>query len=570
MATNSLGLGIKLTAVMVSSLLLSGCYKIEIKETLNLDGTSIIDTKIDMSGMVSGMTNMTESLSVNIEGAGTLTEVPTEDVVETYASCSDTDLIAKYGAEALTGPEKIVTTLQIEKKTSCAASKTDGNVDITVEEIDTISGDIVSVQTLERKAESCEAPAMLAFYQVSSFDEPIVETYPLERTVDISCSDARNEITVNTITSFEGKDDSVALTEKFQKPAPVTIADNTLAELEALTMDAEDLAAIEPEATDEDMEVCSEIEQNPSEMAFFFTGCEDTAPGVGVLSFKKFDTTGLKINANGTVTYRLNTTTEEFNDEIDAGTTENEMGSLTASMMGIEMKYVFVSPWPILEHSAGQLTDEYTLVIDLMKQNDADDVTVTLDTDGATLDLVTPKTQLQIDNLIASLEEKLTSSTAPVERQVEYIYHLSSKIQRLAELKPTQQVSLGYLQTKLIGLAEDLQIDPLAELEAEFLSEIENLDAEVFAEEDEEESLETESSIEEEEITEEEPETQTTPEEATPTTEIDDETEAQTTEVEPEVEVEDDEEEEEEDLEEEDLEMEEEEASLEDQPIVTE
>jgi len=567
MATNSLGLGIKLASLIFSTLILSGCYKIEIKETLNLDGTSLIATTIDMSAMTNAVTNMAENISLNTEGAGALTEVPTEDVVETYASCSDTDLLARYGAEALTGPEKIVTTLQIEKKTSCAASKTDGNVDITVEEIDTISGDIVSVQTLERKAESCEAPAMLAFYQVSSFDEPIIETYPLERTVDISCSDARNEITVNTITSFEGKDDSVALTEKFLKPAPVTIADNTLAELEALTMNAEDLAAIEPETTDKDIEVCSEIEQNPNEMAFFFTGCENTAPGVGVLSFKKFDTTGLKINANGTVTYRLNTTTEEFNDEIDTSTTGNEMDGLTANMMGIEMKYVFVSPWPILEHSAGQLTDEYTLVIDLMTQNDADNVTVTLDTDGATLDLVTPKTQLQIDNLIASLEEKLTSSTAPVERQVEYIYHLSSKIQRLAELKPSQQVPLGYLQTKLIGLAEDLQIDPLAKLEADFMSEMESLDAEVFAEEDEEERLETESSIEEEEITEEEPETQTATDETMPTTEINDETEAQTTEVEPEVEVEDNEEE---DLEEEDLEMEEEEEDLADQPIVTE
>jgi hypothetical protein len=299
----------------------------------------------------------------------------------------------------------------MEKRTSCTPSQTEGSIDITIEDVNTENEEIIFTQTIERKADSCNAPAIKAFYQVTDFSQPLIDEYELTKTVDISCNDARKEIAVNTITIYEDQiGGSEPVVEYYEKPAPAVIPNATLAELEALTKTPEEieaeLAALEPEASDDDIVVCNEIEENPSETAFFFTGCENKGPGVGVLSFKKFDTTGLKINNNGTVSYSLNATTQEFKSEIDTDSNGNNMDSFSATMMGIEMRYVFVSPWPILEHSAGQLTDEYTLVIDLMTQNDADNVTVTLDTDGATLDLVTPKTQLQIDNLIASLEEK--------------------------------------------------------------------------------------------------------------------------------------------------------------------
>lgn len=495
MAKTSLGIGSKLAALVISTLLLSGCYKIEIKETLNLDGTSSIATEVDMSGMADAMSSITESLSVNIEGAGPLTEVPMEAVAPTYTSCSDPLLLAKHGADKLEGPEIILSTLQIKKSTSCALSKTEGYIDIIIEEADTASGDTVSTQILERKADSCKSPAILAFYQIASFEDPITEEYTLEKTVEVSCSDSRKEVVISTITSFAGSDESEALTERFEKPAPVVIPDNTLAELDALMLNPEDATNAE-EAPVEAIEVCSKIDEDPEELPFFFTSCENTAPGVGVFNYKKYDTTGLKINANGTVTYSLNSTTQSFNDKIENDNSSSDMEGATPAMIGITAEYVFISPWPILEHNAGELEDAYTLRLDLFKLNDAKSVTVTLDTDGSTLDLVSPRTQLQIDNLITTLKERLTTSTAPVERQVEYIYLLSNKIQRLAALKPSQQVALGYLQTKLINLAEDLQIDPLAELEADFLSEIENLDAEVFTE-DEEESFEGEEGEEE-------------------------------------------------------------------------
>ena len=70
MAKTSLGIGTKLSALILSSLLLSGCYKIEIKETLNLDGTSDLAVKMDMTGIYNAMTDVTENLSVDIAGAG--------------------------------------------------------------------------------------------------------------------------------------------------------------------------------------------------------------------------------------------------------------------------------------------------------------------------------------------------------------------------------------------------------------------------------------------------------------------------------------------------------------------
>ncbi len=507
MLKTSLGIGSKLTALIISTLLLTGCYKIKITETLNLDGTSIITTEIDMSGLEDTMNDMTDSLNINLEGADVLTEVLTEKVTETYASCSDPLLLAKYGADNLEGPVAISNTLQVKKSTSCALSETDNFIDITTEEINTETGDIISTQTLKRKADSCDAPAILAFYQISNFEEPINEEYTLEKTVEISCSDTRKEIMISTVTSFAGNDESIALTERFGKPVPVIIPDETQAELNALVVSTEDEQEAGTKA--EAREFCSNIKQDPNEMAFFYTGCEDTAADIGLLSFNKFDTTGLSINSSGTVTYRLSSTTQKFNNKLTSDDSGQPVDNLSAAMMGVEMTYTLVSPWPILDYSTGELTDEYTLVFDMLKLSESQEITVTLDTDGSTLDLVSPSIQQQIDNLITTLKERLAAATAPVERQVEYIHLLSNKIQRLAAIKPRQKAALGYLQAELINLAGDLQLDPLAEIEADFLSEIKNLDAEIFAEEDAEDNIETETTEEEPESIEVEVETKT-------------------------------------------------------------
>lgn len=482
MAKISLDIGTKLSALALCGLLLSGCYKIEIKETLRLDGTSDLAIKMDMTGVFNALNSVTENSTVDIAGAGTLTEVVDDESATsdepTFKSCSDPKLLEKYGAQTLEGPEEIVTLLDLEKRTSCAISTTEGMIDIKVEEVDTKTGEVVFSQTIVRKADSCEAPAIKAFYQVTDFSKPIIETYKLKKTVDISCNDNRKEIAVNTITVFENQVGSgETLTEYFNKPAPAVISNETLTELEALT---------KTEA--ENFEVCTEVEQNPDELPFFFTKCENITSGVGVFHYSKYDTTGFKINANGTVTYNLQSVTKPVNDNFSKGL-ENNTGDdsmamdMNPSLLGFQMEYVLVSPWPIIEYRAGELDNGNTLRINLLALKEKVPLTVTLDTDGSTLNLVSVRTQQQIDQLILSLEEKLTTLSAPVERQVEYIYYLSDKIKRLTALKPSQQIPLGYLQTKLITLAHDLQIDPLTALEADFLSEIELLGDEVLNEE---------------------------------------------------------------------------------------
>jgi hypothetical protein len=483
MAQFSLGYGSKIFSLVIGSLLLTGCYKIEMKETLNIDGTSKIAVKLDMSEAQSSSQSFSETQA--LEAASTIleAEITNDTFTEavTYDSCGDPDLVAKYGAESLEGPETIVSTIDVIKSTSCTVSETEGMVKIQVDNIDSANEEVLFSQTIERRSDSCDAPALLSFYRIEDFSEPITETYSLEKTLDISCSDIRGTIAVTTITAFEGQDIAQPVIENFEITEPAFIPDNTLAELEALTLSAEE---IEVKQMAESVAVCQDLEQNPEDLPLFFTKCENSAPGVGDFHYSKYDTTGLKINANGTVTYNLELVTQPLKNAFDAALEADETlpaGSDLASY-GFVLDYILVSPWPIVEHSVGELEDQYTLRVDLLKTEAEQSLSVTFDADGGTLDLISPRTQLQIDQLIASLQERLESAEAPKERQIEYIHHLSGKIQRLAAMKPTQQVPLGYLQTKLINLAERLDKDPIEDLEAEFLKELASLEAEVFNE----------------------------------------------------------------------------------------
>gem|GEM_PF-4813528 len=257
--------------------------------------------------------------------------------------------------------------------------------------------------------------------------------------------------------------------------------------IEEAPIAAEDETALEAEGTDETetFNFCNEVDQNPEELPFFFEACEDIAPGVGSFSFSKYDTTSFTVNSNGTVTYNLEASTgpvsDDFNNELENNKGDDEMPfDMDPASMGFVVDYVLVSPWPILDHSAGTLEDEYTLRVNLIEETGTQSLTVTLDTDGSTIELLAPKVQVQIDNLIASLKEKLTVSDAPVERQIEYIYHLSNKIQRLAAIRPDQQVPLGYLQTKLIALGEELEFATFEALDQEFLSELDAITEEAI------------------------------------------------------------------------------------------
>jgi len=509
MAKTSLGIGTKISALALSTLLLSGCYKIEFKETLNLDGTSNIGVKLDMSEMNKQMQNLGENLAGSLtEGLTGMATGESEEPRLAYESCNDPDLLKKYGAESLEGPEKIVTVLDLEKRTSCAPSETEGSVDITVEDIDTATNEVVFTQTIERKADSCDAPAIKAFYQVTDFSEPRVEEYKLQKTVDISCSDSKkDEISVNTITVYENQTGtSQTLTEIFDKTQNATlIPDNTLAELEALTKTPEEIEAEQALAAEsnEFEAICPEEEEIPeNNFPFFFNNCENVSSSVGVFNYAKYDTSGFKINANGTVSLNLESVVKPAKEEGLKSDGAQGDGPMEANMFqtGIAIDYVLVSPWPIIEHKVGELEDANTLRIDLMTLADDADLTITLETNGSTLKLVSVRTQQQINQLIAGLKEKLMASEAPVERQVEYIYHLSGKIQRLAAIKPSQQVPLGYLNAKLIELGNELQIDPLAELEADFLKDIEMLGEEALSEEIEVEAeTEDENTAEDEE-----------------------------------------------------------------------
>lgn len=501
MAKTSLGIGTKITALLISSALLTGCYKIEMKEALNLDGTSEIALKVDMSGMATTMNGLAMNMENSVQSSIMDEVTAPEETVESYKSCSDPKLIEKYGAKTLEGPERIESVLAVNKVTTCQPSKTEGLVSITTDHIDAATEDVLFSQTIERKGDSCNTPALLAFYRVADFSKPITEPYTLKRTLEISCSDLRDDISVTTITTFEGQATPEPVIENFAKTKPEVIPENTLAELDALTLSTEEIEAKEKA---ENLNVCDDTEQNPETLPFFFTKCESSTPGVGIFHYTKYDTTGFKINPNGTVTYNLEPSTKTFNDNVNKGLEENKDGSMPAdmdpAMFGFAVDYVLVSPWPIIDHSVGELEDEHTLRVDLLKMKEAQTFSVTFDTDGSSLELISPKRQLQIDNLIKGLEDQLAKSNAPEEKQVEYIYHLSGKIQRLAAIKPNYQVPLGYLQTKLINLAKKIEAGPMADLEAELTAELKKLDTDTFAD-DEEVFAETEAPIEVDSIT---------------------------------------------------------------------
>lgn len=492
MAQLRLGLGLKVFSLLSASLLLSGCYKIEIKETLNLDGTSDIAIKMDISGMMDAMTGMASGMAESfssLEGLAQETAAPTEE--NFYESCNDPKLLAKYGATNLDEPQNLVRDLNIEKVTHCEPSDEEGFINVITQHTNQSNEEMLFDEVVSRKAETCNDPAILAFYQLGSFDIPITETYLLKEQIETSCSEDEIEIVFNTVTKLGEDGDPMPLTQIFNKK-PTTLAAETSTESSS-SMDPEVDQDTE-ESGDEvmqEMNFCEEAEQDPTQMPFFFDKCEDIAPGIGAFHFSKYDTTGFTINSNDTVTYNLEPSTTPVQSDFDSGLQNNADDSMPLDMdpasMGFVMEYVLVSPWPILDHSHGTLDNQYTLRIDLLKDQTDDQLglSVTLDTDGATLDMLAPHIQKQIDKLIDSLQEKLEASDSPVERQVEYIFHLSNKIQRLAALRPEQQVPLGYLQTKLVALAEKMQRAPLENLEGDLLSELEALSEDAWNEADE-------------------------------------------------------------------------------------
>lgn len=515
MAFLRLGFVSKTLLLSVSTLFLTGCYKIEIKETLNLDGTSKIAVKMDMSQMMGMMTGMTEGFAQGFaegfengmnETSFTMGGTDMQNMMSqnlaaemdsdtrgssraAYTGCDDPLLLADFKVQDLSEADKKTMSEKVTKATSCELGKKEGYINI----VETYSNNPSKTNVIERKADTCDDPAILAFYQLPNFDEPILENFTIEKQITTTCRENDIEVIVSTLTTEIPEGEPLPKSFIFQKVSSDLEggfdSNEFNSDIDTL-MTGFDEAEAEASAANAmaEMNFCDEVEQDPEELPFFFDKCEDLAPGVGTFHFTKFDTTGFIINNNGTVTYSLEPSTEPIQKDLDTQMQQAPADDqalpfeMDPAAMGFVVEYVLVSPWPILEHSVGELEDEYTLRINLLEvQDEKDSLSVTLDTDGSTLNLLAPSIQGQIDKLIASLKEKLLSSDAPIERQVEYILHLSTKIQKLASLRPDQQVALGYLQTQLMSLSQTLQVEPFEALEAEFFEELEALNQDALA-----------------------------------------------------------------------------------------